>query len=405
MYEFQLDMYQVAGVAAVMFWLGSWIVKKSKFLSKYCIPAPLIGGLIFASVNTVLAASGTMVITLDTTLQNILMSVFFTTIGFSASIPLIKRGGRQILVILFLSVVVLTFQNGIGSGIASLFGIDPRLGLSVGSISLMGGPGTAAAFGAIMEGPDYLVQGASAVGLAAATFGLVAGSILGGPIMRRRLNQLDLQEVAVIKNEIAATKEEGVKEKIEHGMIKTNVDRFVMAAMLLAVALGTGVVLSKIMATTGITFPAYMGALVMGAVLRNIVEVSGHRHPNEEIEICGEISLSLFLAMAMMGLKLWVLADLAVPIIVILIAQVLFMFVFSYFILFNLLGKDYEAAVQTAGFIGYAMGSMSNAMANMQTITRKYGVAPAAYLAIPIGGMISDFFNAVIITGFLNYFT
>lgn len=402
MYEFQLDMYQVAAIAAIMFWLGSSIVKKNAFLSKYCIPAPLVGGLIFALVNTVLAASGTMVITLDTTLQNILMSVFFTTIGFSASIPLIKKGGRQILFILFLSVVVLTFQNGIGSGIASLFGIDPRLGLSVGSIALMGGPGTAAAFGSIMEGPDYLVQGASAVGLAAATFGLVAGSILGGPIMRRRLNQLSLKEVEVTKSEVAATKEEGAEQ---HGMLKTNVDRFVLAAMLLAVALGTGVVLSKIMALTGITFPAYMGALVMGAVIRNIVEAIGHRHPNEEIEICGEISLSLFLAMAMMGLKLWVLADLAVPIIVILIAQVLFMFLFSYFILFNLLGKDYEAAVQTAGFIGYAMGSMSNAMANMQAITRKYGVAPAAYLAIPIGGMISDFFNAVIITGFLNFFT
>lgn len=404
MNEFQLDMYQVAAVAAVMFWIGSWIVKKSSFLSKYCIPAPLVGGLIFALVNTVLAASGTMVITLDTTLQNILMSVFFTTIGFSASIPLMKKGGRQILVILFLSVVVLTFQNGIGSGIASLFGIDPRLGLSVGSISLMGGPGTAAAFGAIMEGPDYGVQGASAVGLAAATFGLIVGSILGGPIMRRRLNQLALKEVDITKNEVAATKEE-VEENTAHAMIRTNSDRFVMAGMLLALALGTGVVLSKIMAATGITFPAYMGALVMGAIIRNVVEAIGHRHPNEEIEICGEISLSLFLAMAMMGLKLWVLADLAVPIIVILIAQVLFMFVFSYFILFKLLGKDYEAAVQTAGFIGYAMGSMSNAMANMQTITRKYGVAPAAYLAIPIGGMMSDFFNAVIITGFLNFFT
>ncbi|QCR32001.1 sodium/glutamate symporter [Lysinibacillus sp. SGAir0095] len=413
MVEFELDMYQVAAVAAIMFWLGSWIVKKNAFLSKYCIPAPLVGGLIFASINTVLAASGMMVITLDTTLQNILMSVFFTTIGFTASIPLMKKGGKQILVILFISVVVLTLQNGIGSSIASLFGIDPRLGLAVGSIALMGGPGTAAAFGTIMEGPDYLVQGASVVGLAAATFGLIAGSILGGPIMRRRLNQLALKELAITKSEVAVTKNEVVdieeveveREKKALGMIRTSSDRFVWAAMLLALALGSGVVLSNIMAATGITFPAYMGSLIMGAIIRNIVEAVGQRHPNEEMEICGDISLSLFLAMAMMGLKLWVLAGLAVPIIVILIAQVVFMFLFSYYILFKLLGKNYESAVQTAGFIGYAMGSMSNAMANMQTITRKYGPAPAAYLAIPIGGMISDFFNAVIITGFLNFFT
>ena len=399
MFEFELNMYQAIGVAAIMSWIGSWAIRKSGFLSKYCIPAPLVGGLLFALINTALAASGVMVISLDATLQNILMTVFFTTIGFSASLSLIKKGGKQILFILFLSVVVLTMQNGIGSWIASLFGIDPRLGLAVGSISLMGGPGTAAAFGAVMESPVYGIEGASAVGLAAATFGLVSGSILGGPIMRRRLNQLALD------NNTTASAEE-TEEQIAPAMFKTNVDRFVSAGLLLALALGSGVVLSKIMAISGITFPDYMGALVMGAVIRNVAEAMGRFHyPNEEIEVAGEVSLTLFLAMALMGLKLWVLADLALPIIVILAAQVAFMFLISYYVIFKLLGKNYEAAVQTAGFIGYAMGSMSNAMANMQAITRRYGVAPAAYLAIPIGGMISDFFNAVVITGFLNFFT
>ena len=403
MFEFKLDMYQAAGVAAVIFWIGSWVVKKSAFLSKYCIPAPLVGGLIFALINTMFAASGIMTISLDTTLQNILMNAFFTTIGFSASIPLIKKGGKQILVILSLSVVVLTLQNVIGSGIASLFGIDPRLGLAVGSTALMGGPGTAAAFGAVMESPVYGVQGATVVGLAAATFGLVSGSMLGGPIMRRRLNKLTrLNKLAL--SETAATNEE-VEEKKAPIMIETNIDRFVSAAMFLALALGSGVVLSNIMAASGITFPDYMGALVMGAVIRNVVEVIGHQHPNDEMEIIGEISLSLFLAMALMGLKLWVLADLALPIIVILIAQVAFMFLFSYYVIFKLLGNNYESAVQTAGFIGYAMGSMSNAMANMQAITKKYGSAPTAFLAIPIGGMISDFFNAGVITFLLNFFT
>ncbi len=396
MFELKLDMYQAAGVAAVMFWIGSWVVKKSAFLSKYCIPAPLVGGLIFAAVNTIFAASGSMIISLDTTLQTILMNVFFTTIGFSASIPLIKKGGRQILIVLFLSVVVLTMQNVIGCGIASVFGIDPRLGVAVGSIALMGGPGTAAAFGSVMESSTYGVQGASVVGLAAATFGLVSGSMMGGPAMRRRLNQLDLREVAI---------KEAMEEQKAPEMLETNSSRFVSAAMFLALALGTGAYLSKALAATGITYPSYMGALTMGAVIRNSAEALGFSHPNDEMEICGDAALSVFLAMALMGLKLWVLADLALPMIVILAAQVTFMFLISYYVIFNFLGKDYEAAVQTSGFIGYAMGAMSNAMANMQTITRKYGPAPNAYFAIPIGGMISDFFNAIVIMGFLNYFT
>lgn len=404
MFELHLDMYQTVGLAAIVFWLGNYLIQKSAFLTKYHIPAPLVGGLIFAILNTILTASGTMTISLDKTLESILMTVFFTTVGFSASLPLIRRGGKLITLILFVSVIVLTIQNFIGSGIALLFGIDPRLGVGVGSIALMGGPGTAAAFGATMESPIYGVEGATAVSLAAATFGLIAGSMMGGPTMRKRIMQLEQKNQFAMK-EVAATKDDAAEVKIEEDLYETNSTRFVNAGMLLALALGTGVIVSKLLAATGITFPGYMGALVMGAVIRNIVEATGKHHPDYEITIIGEVSLSLFLAMAMMGLKLWVLADLAIPIIAILIVQVIFMYLFSYYILYNALGKNYHAAVQTAGFIGYAMGSTSNAMANMQTITRKYGPSPASYIAIPIGGTFSDFFNAIIITAFLNFFT
>lgn len=173
MIELHLDMFQTVGLAAIVFWIGNFLIKKSTLLSRYYIPAPLVGGLIFAALNTILTATGTATISLDDTLESILMTVFFTTVGFSASIPLIKRGGKLITLILFVSVVVLTVQNLIGSSIASFFGIDPRLGVGVGSIALMGGPGTAAAFGATMESPLYGVEGATAVSLAAATFGLV----------------------------------------------------------------------------------------------------------------------------------------------------------------------------------------------------------------------------------------
>lgn len=405
MFELHLDMYLTIGLAAIIFWLGNFLIKKSAFLTKYHIPAPLVGGLIFALLNTILTASGTMTITLDKTLESILMTVFFTTVGFSASLPLIRRGGKLIALILLLSVVVLTIQNLIGSSIASLFGIDPRLGVGVGSIALIGGPGTAAAFGATMESPIYGVEGATAVSLAAATFGLVAGSMMGGPTMRKRISQLEKQN-QIAMSEVAATKEVDTEITPEdEEQFVSNSKSFVNAGILLALALGTGVIVSDLLAATGITFPGYMGALVMGAVIRNIVEATGKKYPVNEISTIGEVSLSLFLAMAMMGLQLWVLADLAIPIIAILAVQVLFMYLFSYFILFNLLGKSYDAAVQTVGFIGYAMGSTSNAMANMQTLTRKYGPSPASYIAIPIGGTFSDFFNAIIITAFLNFFT
>lgn len=254
----------------------------------------------------------------------------------------------------------------------------------------MGGPGTAAAFGAVMESEIYGIEGATAVSLAAATFGLVCGSLLGGPTMRKRLKQLE-ERHKLTAEEVAATREDVDEINPEDELYETNSKRFVSAGMLLALALGTGVIVSKLLAATGITFPGYMGALVMGAVIRNIVEATGKHHPDYEIEVCGEVSLALFLSMAMMGLELWVLADLAVPIIAILIVQVIFMYLFSYFILFNVLGKSYDAAVQTAGFIGYAMGSTSNAMANMKTITQKYGPSPSSFLAIPIGGTFSDF--------------
>ena len=273
MYELQLDMYQTVGLAAIVFWLGNFLIKKSTFLSKYYIPAPLVGGLIFALLNTILTASGSMTISLDTTLQSILMTVFFTTVGFSAIFPYLPW--RKINCTHFVCLRCCpTIQNVIGSGIASVFGIDPRLGVGVGSIALMGGPGTAAAFGATMEGPIYGVEGATAVSLAAATFGLVAGSLLGGPTMRKRISQLEKKN-QVAMNEVAATKEEG-EEAIDEEKFETTSKRFVSAGMLLALALGTGVIAADLLAATGITFPGYMGALIMGAVIRNIVEATGH---------------------------------------------------------------------------------------------------------------------------------
>ena len=234
------------------------------------------------------------------------------------------------------------------------------------------------------------------VGVTAAVFGLVMGSIMGGPTAYRRIKQFNLKST------------EAALEGGEDGeTYKTTGADFTQAAMLLAVAIGIGQLVSVgLKAATGITLPGYIGAMLVAAVMRNVNDARGKKYPGDEIDTIGGLSLNLFLAMAMMGLKLWQLVDLALPLIVALLAQIVLMYLFSYYVVFNVMGKNYNAAVQTAGFIGFAMGATSNAMANMQAVTKQYGPAREAYFVIPmVGGLFIDFVNAAIITGFLNWWT
>lgn len=394
MLEVKLDMYQAAGIAAIMFWLGNFLVDKIRFLKEKCIPAPLVGGLVFALTNTALSAGQVMQVTFDGTLQSFFMLVFFTTVGFTVSLPLLKSGGKSIIIILLLASIMTFLQNFLGGGIAAAFGLDPRLGVAAGSTALIGGPGTAAAFGAVMD--KMGIVGGSTVGITAAVFGLVMGSIMGGPTAYRRIKQYNLKsDEAVVVGDV---------EDDDTNAFKSTSGDFVQATMLLAVAIGIGTVVSGLLTNTGITFPGYIGAMLVAAAMRNIVDATGKKFQGEEIEVIGNLSLSLFLAMAMMSLKLWELVNLALPLVVILVAQIILMYAFSYYIVFNIMGKNYNAAVQTAGFIGFAMGATSNAMANMQAITRQYGPAREAYFVIPmVGGLFIDFVNAVVITGFLNW--
>lgn len=396
-----LNMYLAAGIAAILFWLGTYLVDRIRFLREKCIPAPLVGGLFFALTNTVLNATGVMTITFNDTLQSFFMLVFFCTVGFTVSIPLLKSGGKSIIIMLLLGTAMTFLQNFLGGGIMAAFGQDPRLGVAAGSTALIGGPGTAAAFGATMDAP--LAQGGynmggtgSLVGVTAAIFGLVMGSIMGGPTAARRIRKHNLKssEAALAAGEDGET------------FTSSSFD-FTQAAMLLAIAIGIGQLVSVgLKAVTGITLPAYIGAMLVAAVMRNVIDARGKKFQSEEIDVLGNLSLNLFLAMAMMGLKLWQLVYLALPLIITLAAQILLMYLFAYYVVFNVMGKNYNAAVQTAGFIGFAMGATSNAMANMQAITRQYGPAREAYFVIPmVGGLFIDFVNAAAITGFLNWWT
>lgn len=394
MYAIQLDMYQAAAVAALVLLLGRFLVRNLDLLRRYCIPEPVAGGVVFSLAHQALRQAGILEISFDSTLQTFFMVVFFCSVGFTACFRLLKKGGLQVLLFLGIAVMMCVLQNGLGAFIASAFGLDPRLGLATGSIPMVGGHGTAASFGPLLEKAG--VSGASAVAIASATFGLVAGCVIGGPTAVSRIRQKNLHsfETATGSNEVVVDKNE-VTGAIDSG-------RFLNAALCLALAIGAGTVVSAWLNKV-FTFPIYIGAMLVAAFIRNTTDMAGKEIPMEEISTIGSFSLSLFLGLAMMGLKLWELADLAVPMVVMLVAQTVLMMVYAYFVVFNLLGKNYDAAVMTSGFCGFGMGATPNAMANMQAITQKYGPAPTAYFVVPlVGSLFIDFMNTIIITSFLN---
>ena len=380
-----INMYGAVALAAALFWLGGAIMKKVPFFGKYCIPAPLVGGLVFALINTGLYASGLPNFSFDTTLQTVFMNMFFATVGFSVSLPLLLKGGKAVIVILLLGSILTVAQNFLGAGIMLAMGQDPRLGLALGSISLIGGPGTAAAFGPELEAAGCV--GGSVVGLSAATFGLVAGSIMGGPTANRLINKYGI------------TGRKGENEVDESSFFTTSGIEGVVAFMMILFSTGLGdYVSAALKMITGVTFPSYIGGMIVAALLRNTIDSLGIHYPGNQIDAIGEMALSIFLSMAMMTLKLWELVDLALPMIVALAAQIVLMYIFARHIVFPVMGKDYDSAVMTAGFIGFAMGATSNAMASMDAVTKKYGPSPVAYFAVPIvGGMFIDFVNVLVV--------
>ena len=403
MLTIELNMYHAVALGAFLFWLGGVITEHVGFLNRYCIPAPLVGGLCFSVLNCILYVSGAGSITFNDTLQTVFMILFFTTVGFTVSIPALLRGGKAVVLCLIVSIVMIPLQNFLGGGVMALFGRDPLLGIGCGSVALIGGPGTAAAFGPDLEAAGAV--GGSVVSIAAATFGLVAGSLLGGPTARRLIETHDLRPAPATSACDAAGDALATDVADESESFTSSSPRFIKGFMLLLLAVGIGNQVSVwLTALTGLTFPAYIGAMLVAVVVRNVMDGVRVEYPAEEIDTMGNMFLSIFLAMALAGLKLWELIDLALPMLLCLALQCVAMFLFSYFVVFNVMGRNYDAAVMTAGFIGFAMGATSNAMANMQVVTKKYGPSPVAYFAIPmVGGMFIDFFNAVFIAANISW--
>lgn len=396
----KLDIFQTIALAAVVLFLGQTLRKKVSFLEKYCIPAPVVGGLIFATLSLVLRQTGIMTFEMDITLQDVFMTAFFTTVGFTASFRLLKKGGAKVVIFLGVATVLVVLQNIVGVSLAKIFNLNPLIGLSTGSVPMTGGHGTAGAFAPVFEKAG--ATGATTVAMAAATFGLIMGSMIGGPIGKRLIEKhglLQKHSQSKAASQAAVTLEEKTKELIP--------GNFASAASQIILAMGLGTVISTLLQSIGMTFPSYIGAMFAAAIMRNISDsTKAYEVFMDEIDIIGNISLSLFLSMALMGLKLWELAELAVPLVVMLLAQTILMGLFAYFVTFNLTGRDYEAAVLTSGHCGFGMGATPNAIANMGAIAGKYGAAPAAFFILPlVGSLFIDFFNAGIITAFMNFFS
>ena len=387
-------MYQTIAVAVVVLILGAFLKRKIFFLEKFCIPAPVIGGLIFAIFTLICYSTGILEIDFDDTLKEVCMVFFFTSVGFQANLKVLKSGGKPLLIFLVLVIVLIITQNFTAIGLANLLGLDSLTGMTTGSIPMVGGHGTAGAFGPVLE--DFGISGATTVCTAAATFGLVAGSLMGGPIGNRLIKKHNLLETIKNDDDTLLVEEEEKHER--------HFSMYAPAVFQLIIAVGIGTIFSKLLSLTGMTFPIYIGAMIAAAIMRNIGEYTGKITIHMgEINDLGGICLSLFLGIAMITLKLWQLADLALPLVILLAGQVVLMFLFSYIVVFNVMGRNYDAAVLVAGTCGFGMGATPNAMANMQAICEKYEPSVKAYLIIPIvGSLFADFLNSLTITFFIN---
>ena len=419
-----LDFTQTLAFAGLVLFLGYGIKRAVPLLTRYNLPAPVIGGLLVAALVTATRRPDWVPITFDKALEPPLMIAFFTTVGFAASLSVLRVGGPQVLLFFAVSTVIAVVQNVVGAGLAQALGQHPLMGVLAGSVTLTGGPATGLAFA-----PEFTaagLSGAATLAVASAMVGIVAGGIMGGPIgtwlvQRGKLRQartpggafepeVAAHVVEAAAGEPAVTAPAG--EDVEaYGLLKT------LVVILFAMWIGgwiSGWIQGHVrypeflpgLGGRALILPPYIGAMLVAAVIRNIDDVTGLFGLSQKlIDDLGSVALSLFLALALMSLKLWELAGLAVPLAIILVAQLVIVAAVAAFVIFRVMGKDYEAAVMSGGFVGFMLGTTANAMANMEAMVQRFGPAPRAFLVVPmVGAFFIDFTNAIIITIFLNVF-
>jgi ESS family glutamate:Na+ symporter len=380
---------QIVGLASIGLLIGEALKSRFRLLDRLNIPVPVVGGMVFA-LASLLLRDRYVNFDADPTLRDLFQIAFMTTIGLSARVRLLRAGGAQLIVMLALASVGAVLQNGLGIGLAKALGIDARLGILAGSVALAGGPATSIAFGGTFE--KLGVTGASAVALASATFGITVSGLIGGYIGGRLIRSHGLKSTA---------------DEVPHGESErvAQAGALLPSAIAIGVAMGIGNLISAGVERLGVVLPAYIGAMLVAAVIRNLDDRFGFAHIAQgDVDAIGRVTVNLFIVMALLTLRLWELAHLALPLITILAAQVALCWLMCVAMSFPLLGRDYESAVMASGFCGFMLGVTVNAVACMEELVEKYGPAPRAFLVVPVvGAFLIDFTNSLIITAFANF--
>ncbi|MCI6152738.1 MAG: sodium/glutamate symporter [Fusobacterium perfoetens] len=389
----ELTSIQTMTLAIIVLYLGKFINNTFRFLKENCIPDAVTGGTIFSIITLIGHETHLFSFIFEDSLREIFMIAFFTTVGFSASIKLLKKAGLPVLMFLIAAVGLTFFQNIAGILMAKLLKVNLLIGLATGSLATTGGPGTAGAFGPIME--SFGAPGATMVAMATATYALIAGSVIAGPICKRLIEKHSLLEKHKNSNSFSST-----ENKNEFLITK----KIIPTGFQIIIAMGIGSLISSFLNSLGLVLPSYIGAMFAAALMRNISDYTGKFEIDLNIvSTVGSFTLAMFLSMTLMTFKLWELKELALPLILMLIGQTILMGAFAYFITFNITGRDYDAAIITGGHCGCGFGTTPKALANMEALTERYLPSPKAFFVIPIvGSLFIDFFNAGIITFFIN---
>jgi ESS family glutamate:Na+ symporter len=391
----KLDAIQVLALSCFGLAFGAWLKRKLPFLDDLNIPAPIVGGLIYAL--SMLALRGHVDFTMELSLQRVLMVAFFTSVGLGASIALVRKGGPQVLLFLIVATIGATLQNCLGVSLSTLFGLNPLMGIVSGSVALTGGPATALSFGKTFEAMG--VDGATTLGVSCAMFGMTAGGLLGGFIGGNIIRSRALTSPVAKREQhaVLAPVSLEIDEEKEEASLLQNI-------IVIGICMGLGSIVGGWFASREIVLPEYVGAMIVAAIVRNLDDRFGFIGVSQRhADMIGNIALSIFIVMAMLGLRLWELAHLALPMIAMLVLQVALIWLMCLGV-FRLMGRDYEAAVMSGGFCGFMLGTTANAVACMSVLTQKYGPAPRAFIVVPlVGASLIDFTNATIINAMANW--
>ena len=403
--------YYTLIMAVLVLLLGKLLVSRVRFLRNFNIPEPVAGGLVVAAVISLIHATLGWSFGFESSLQSAFMLVFFSSIGLSANFAKLKQGGSGLVIFLGVIAAFILLQNAVGIGLATALGLDPLIGLIAGSITLIGGHGTAGAWGSVLEQQPGLV-GATTLGMACATFGLVIGGVMGGPLAKRLITRHRLAKPRSEADQLSSSPD-AVTEQSDVSNFESSsktprlitADAAIETLALFAGCLAFAEFMTGVTKGTAIQLPTFVWALGGGVVLRNMLDyIFGFKVFERAIDVFGNTALSIYLAIALLSLKLWELSDLAGSLMVILAAQTLVMALYATFITFRIMGKNYDASVLAAGHCGFGMGATPTAVANMQAITNQYGPSHKAFLIVPlVGAFFIDIINAFLIQAFIAW--